>query len=293
MIAKIIVRAQDRHEAVEGLMHALSGIRASGPTTNLEFLLALAGSEEFRSGSVDTGLVERMLKEGRLSAQPPTHEAIIAAALTAHLGHASRWRRVRHKRFGGPSPFSSTDGWRMGGSSGQVQSLRWRDEEHIVRLRPIDAEAGDGNAWLANLDRNTEPRIARPAGKGRIRVTFDSGSGSVLIRTEAEEPGSSELWAVQDFGRWQFTLPAIADGGEAGTDGEHAFRAPLPGHILRHHVRVGDRVSAGDALVTVEAMKTEHTIRAPAAGRILALHGEVGGAVEEGQELLAFEALTA
>ena len=291
MIAKIIAHGRDRQEAIAGLLRALSGIRTSGPPTNLEFLLALTGSEEFRSGTVDTGLVERMLQEGRLSAPPPTPEAIIATAVSAHLGEASRWRRVRHQRFGGHSPFSSDDSWRLGGASEQVQSLRWGNQEHTVRLRPMPSGTANGNAWFASLDGATESRIARPAGRGRIRVATEGGSGWVLIRTEADESDSAAWWTMHDFGRWRFTLPPIADGGEASMDGEHAFRAPLPGHILQHHVRVGDLVNTGDALVTVEAMKTEHTIRAPAEGRIIALHGEIGGAVEEGEELLAFEAL--
>ena len=54
-------------------------------------------------------------------------------------------------------------------------------------------------------------------------------------------------------------------------------------------VAVGDRVSAGDALMVVVAMKMEHTIVAPHAGEVTAVYFQVGDQVKDGDVLLGLE----
>jgi biotin carboxyl carrier protein len=50
------------------------------------------------------------------------------------------------------------------------------------------------------------------------------------------------------------------------------LRAPLPGTVLAVLVEVGQQVSAGQPLATIEAMKMEHTVRAAEAGVVVAVH---------------------
>ena len=58
---------------------------------------------------------------------------------------------------------------------------------------------------------------------------------------------------------------------------------PLP------DMRQGDRVTAGQALVVLEAMKMEHTVAAPLDGVLTALHVQPGDQVESGQALAVVE----
>lgn len=51
------------------------------------------------------------------------------------------------------------------------------------------------------------------------------------------------------------------EAGSAATEPEG--RAPMPGSVVAVHVADGDSVSAGDALVSIEAMKMEHPVLAP------------------------------
>jgi biotin carboxyl carrier protein len=52
--------------------------------------------------------------------------------------------------------------------------------------------------------------------------------------------------------------------------------------------RLGERVTAGDPLLVIEAMKMDNVIRAPRKGTIAAIHVAEGGRVAHGDPLVAF-----
>jgi biotin carboxyl carrier protein len=61
--------------------------------------------------------------------------------------------------------------------------------------------------------------------------------------------------------------------------------APMPGAVVRVTAAVGARVTAGQPLVVLEAMKMEHTVVAPLDGVLTAVHVQPGDQVESGQAL--------
>lgn len=63
-------------------------------------------------------------------------------------------------------------------------------------------------------------------------------------------------------------------------------RAPLPGTITSIAVNVGDKVSEGDVLVVLEAMKMNNNIEAESAGTICRIDVHPGDAVKEGAILV-------
>jgi propionyl-CoA carboxylase alpha chain len=63
---------------------------------------------------------------------------------------------------------------------------------------------------------------------------------------------------------------------------EGSLTAPLPGAVGRVLVAPGQRVAAGDLLLTVEAMKLEHAVHAPTAGVVTDLRVAPGAQVETG-----------
>jgi biotin carboxyl carrier protein len=67
--------------------------------------------------------------------------------------------------------------------------------------------------------------------------------------------------------------------------------APMPGKVLQVLVHPGDRVSAGDGLLILEAMKMENRLTAEAAGCVSEVRVAAGDMVEGGQVLavLAYE----
>ena len=68
---------------------------------------------------------------------------------------------------------------------------------------------------------------------------------------------------------------------------ENHVAAPMPGLVASLAVSVGSKVSEGDALLTLEAMKMYTTITAPKDGTVAELQVDSGDTVESGDLLLA------
>jgi 3-methylcrotonyl-CoA carboxylase alpha subunit len=64
----------------------------------------------------------------------------------------------------------------------------------------------------------------------------------------------------------------------------------MPGKLVSFAVKVGDKVTRGQALAVMDAMKMEHTIVAPADGVVAELLYASGDQVSEGAELLRLQA---
>lgn len=78
-------------------------------------------------------------------------------------------------------------------------------------------------------------------------------------------------------------------GASARPAGPAHLVAPMPGLIVRLHVKEGDRVTAGQGLVVMEAMKMENELRAPASGTVKRVIVAPGSTVEKGAMLLEME----
>ncbi|HVI91325.1 MAG TPA: acetyl-CoA carboxylase biotin carboxyl carrier protein [Dongiaceae bacterium] len=82
--------------------------------------------------------------------------------------------------------------------------------------------------------------------------------------------------------------PAKSDAPAAGTLSSPmvgtAYLAPEPG--ATPFVKVGDRVSKGQTVLIIEAMKVMNPIQAPAGGTVTAIHIQDGQPVEFGEPLL-------
>ncbi len=77
--------------------------------------------------------------------------------------------------------------------------------------------------------------------------------------------------------------PATPPPASAGSGG---VPSPLAGKVVSIDVKVGDAVTEGAQLVTLEAMKMNTFVYAPRAGKVAAVHATPGEAVEEGAALL-------
>ncbi len=103
-------------------------------------------------------------------------------------------------------------------------------------------------------------------------VDLEEGGAQIIGRTAAvaDKPASPPAGA-----------PAAA-----ASEGAHAVNAPMPGVILGVDVSVGQSVSKGQVLLTLEAMKMENEIVAPCAGVVAQIAVAKDTAIETGALLL-------
>ena len=90
--------------------------------------------------------------------------------------------------------------------------------------------------------------------------------------------------------------PAASDEGEDPASHPGAVTSPMVGTVYTQaepgapaFVAIGDKVSEGDTLLIIEAMKTMNHIPAPRAGTVKRILVEDGGAVEYGAPLMIIE----
>lgn len=63
----------------------------------------------------------------------------------------------------------------------------------------------------------------------------------------------------------------------------------MPGNIVEVKVKAGDKVSAGDPVLVIEAMKMENEIQAPKGGIVVAVHVQKGDSVTPDESLLEIQ----
>ncbi|HEX9168230.1 MAG TPA: biotin carboxylase N-terminal domain-containing protein [Roseiarcus sp.] len=259
MIAKLIVHAPTRAEALAAMLKELDDAVIIGPKTNLAFLRALLRSREFAAGTVDTGFIDANL--GRLGAEPhpPDKRAIHAAALM-----------LFEKRDGGrASPLAPDDPWRAADSFELVGARRIGLDVTVDRVPARLHLVNGANADLGDGD---------SGGPGhRDEITLYEADGGAYAFVGGRQ---AFVELVDPF--------AKAEGAEK--EGDAAIRAPMNGRLVALAVSEGDEVEAGQRLAVVEAMKMEHALIAPHAGVVRDLTVDVGDQVDMGESIMRVEA---
>ncbi len=266
MIAKLIARGATREDALARLRGALDRTEIAGLTTNLPFLRRLLAHPSFASGDVDTGLIDRDLEA--LTAPPETPRAAPALAAIAAMRLDAP--------AADPAPFSARDGFRL-----------WSPERRRLTLHGADGEVEVSLSILApgrfalHEGAETTP-LALSGAPSALRCRFGETAPDrpvTLVRhadrvTVIAEGASHTFWPPDP----------IAEAG-AGLAGD-TLTSPMPGLIKLVSAAPGDRVTEGQTLIVMEAMKMEHRLTAPRDGEVAELLCTEGAQVAEGAVLL-------
>jgi biotin carboxyl carrier protein len=161
------------------------------------------------------------------------------------------------------------------------QALIYNGQEYAVEIDPLPdgrfrASIG-GRVYVLNCYREAS---------GTWSLAFDDGR-----RATAHVAASSEGWIAQLNGQIYRVRPSLPVKQRGATrSGSGSLDAQMPGQVTAVLVQDGDRISRGQTLVILEAMKMELRVNAPADGiaaRVLVSPGQV---VERGQQLVELRA---
>lgn len=98
------------------------------------------------------------------------------------------------------------------------------------------------------------------------------------------------ILAVENGATHYFTLDTPRGSAAGGAAGSGAILSPMPGKIIAVEVAAGDRVTKGQRLLTLEAMKMEHSLVAPFDGVVAELNATAGAQVQVEALLAKIEA---
>ncbi|GIJ78065.1 propionyl-CoA carboxylase alpha chain [Micromonospora phaseoli] len=270
MLAKLVAWAPTRAGATRILAAALARAELHGVTTNRDLLVRVLRSREFGAAEVDTGFLDRHPEV--FAALLPAGELPLAA-LAAALASAADRRVAARVLTGLPS------GWRNVPAFPQVARFAGPDGGEIeVRYR-LDRTGGLAE-WSTSTGSEPPPTVTLVGATGQ-RVVLDVDGVRRAYRVHRVGPevfvdGPDGAASLAELPRFPLPGAELAAG---------SLLAPLPGAVARVHVEVGQRVAAGDLLLTLEAMKLEHPVLAPTGGVVTELPVLAGGQVDTGAVL--------
>jgi geranyl-CoA carboxylase alpha subunit len=265
MIAKIISFGATRDEARGKLICGLEQTAAFGITTNQSFLISCLRHPAFAGGEATTAFIGRHRDE--LRAPPATGDAAALAALLLYVTnpHAPPWRSGRSLA----ATFPLAARVDLGHGAHEVEIVRERD-----------------GSYAASLNSHAQRFEIEELGRDSIRFQ----AGGVMESAKFLRDGDrlyilhrGLTLRVRDL-----TLAAPVSAVSNGGDGK--VRAAMNGRVVAVLVKQGEKVEAGQPVMTLEAMKMEHVHTAGVAGTIAAIDVAEGEQVTTGKIVVEIEA---
>jgi len=149
-------------------------------------------------------------------------------------------------------------------------------------------ELNEGIRLLEGRSKITLPlKKKEPIGGGaaltaptKTNITVSEGGKTRIYEVIIEPPASTTTPAS---GQSQQS----ANGGGQMTDVYSPFEGNV--ELVEINVKIGDAVTQGQVVAAVEAMKAKHDVKAPCSGRVATVHAVIGNEVSAGKPILTIE----
>ncbi len=267
MLAKIVAWGENREQACRRLQRALADTVLLGVESNLLFLQRLIAHPRFRRGEITTAFLPQHFNDdpSLQPRRPGAAELALAAAVfdraAAQSAAAGPWRH-----------------WHSGGPLDSKYLLRCADSQYPIA---VTAQPGAGE---------TRYRIKAGGEDVCLRLLALSERHCVYLLDEVRR----SVALVFDGSDLYLNLPAgalcVSDitqqpASAAAARGSGRVTALMDGAVVDVLVKPGDRVSAGDTLLVLEAMKMEHPLKADLDGVVDSILARAGEQVKARQLL--------
>jgi geranyl-CoA carboxylase alpha subunit len=267
MLGKIIAHGATREEARRKLLRAVQDSVLLGVQSNQRLLASLLDHPQFTLGDFSTGFIaEHFTGHECLTAHPPGADHLAIAAALLYLASAKAH----------PAPLA---GWRNNASAPLHYRIGVAEQAWPVA---VQAERG-------------EPLRIEVAGRQlELDIIADNGRQLTLALDGIRQ---RHAYRLQDGQIWLFTRPGclrLVDCTQVPVSSQASvstgtLKAPMDGAIVDVLVDEGSKVSKGQLLVVLEAMKMEHPLKSGIDGVLKRLQVKVGDQVKNRQILLEVE----
>jgi geranyl-CoA carboxylase alpha subunit len=249
MLAKVIAHGATREEARRRLIAALEDTVALGLTTNRRFLIDVLRHPAFAAGEAATAFIGRHFPAGSDAMRRPAPDARTLALAAVLMFEA---------RASATNVSSATARWFSTGAAAWPVRLTLDDTPFVANIATsgIDRYAVTLSARTIDIDiverRDGSVRFAAMGLQQTARFAIadnvlylDLNSTTVSVRESALEATSA-----------------------ARRESSGRLVAPMNGAIVAVFAQPGDRVSRGQRIVVLEAMKMQHEISAERDGTV-------------------------
>ncbi|MEM7634468.1 MAG: acetyl/propionyl/methylcrotonyl-CoA carboxylase subunit alpha [Pseudomonadota bacterium] len=269
MIAKVVVHGRSRDEALAKLRAALADTQIAGTVTNKAFLSALCRHQGFSNGDVDTGLIERDLAQLVHEGEAPVlAQAVAAIAVLGFAGDADQ-----------ADPWGSLPGWRV-----------WGPAQHFIKLvqgsAVFDLRVSLRNSRDFKVSSQSDTINVSLVERAPRRMVVDGHAQPLRFAVSKTSGRIAQVTVFLSGDTFVFEVPdGVTDAGDVASGDD--VRAPMPGLVKQVRVKAGQKVTKGEALTVLEAMKMEHTLAAARDGEVAEVYVSDGDQVSDGDLLVS------
>ncbi len=271
MIAKLVTWGATRDEAADKQIAALDGFEIDGLGHNIDFVSAIMQHPRFRSGELTTGFIAEEYPDGFHGAATSPELAAKLAAVAGFIATArdDRARRVDDQLAHELSP---TGEW----------SVKIGDTRHEVALDEDDISV-DGAAVDLAMEYTPGDRL--------VHAEVDGEALSVRIEPTRMGLKMTTRGHIHQVELLPSRVAALAGHmiAKIPPDLSKFLICPMPGLLVALHVKVGDKVEAGQPLAVVEAMKMENILRAEKSATVKTVNAAAGESLAVDAVILELE----
>ncbi|WP_105265220.1 acetyl/propionyl/methylcrotonyl-CoA carboxylase subunit alpha [Pseudoalteromonas sp. T1lg76] len=268
MVAKLIVKGDNRAQALSLLERSLRHTYVGGVKANTGFLVALCESQPLQDATMDTHFIDNNCDSLTQAPQADVHALAMAAwVYYCHLQGTS-------KAPAATSPWQSLSGFKL--NSINEITVPLADHQLVLHVTSTGIKV--------DIDGQGHSLSGEYQGQGHYVAVVDGQRLSADAQIDDEALSIMYQGAQYDFA---LTSKHYVGAEQSGGD---ALAAPMNGTVVKHLLDIGTEVKQGDAIVVMEAMKMEYTLNAPFDGVLssycygegeLVSHGALLAIVEE------------
>ena len=276
MIAKLIVHAATRDQAISKMRDALNSFVIRGISSNIPFQAALMQHPRFHSGHFNTGFIAEEYPQGFKAEDVPHDDPalLISVAAFVHRRYLDRAAKVSGQLRGHGRKVGEDWVVMMGGEQHRVKAnpiaggyaIDYKDEKYTVTSnwqlgQPLFNGVCNGKEFTLQVERH------------KLKYSlFHWGTRADIVVLNAQ---AAELLSK---------MPV-----KAAPDLSKFLLSPMPGLLREISVKVGQEVKAGEKLAAIEAMKMENILKAEQDCKVKKISAAAGESLSVDQIIIEFE----